>query len=412
MIGAGGLAFTAVNIAIGAGIFIMPAILAKMLGPGAVLVDLLCGVATILVMACFVEISSEVKRTGGPLAALEEILGTWPGFLCWLLYGLYALAAGAFLSLALSDSLGFHGAARLVCSATVVTLIAALNAIGVRHGLRFALITTVAKLIPLALVIVGGAFIMNRTNLRIPAWPASHALGSGALAMFFAFAGTETALLPAGELKDPRTTVPRAIFAAVVMLTVIYASVQWVSQGVLGSNMRATAPLADVAAASWGPIGRTIVRIGTSVSILGCLSGCLLAVPRWAFLGARMRALPAGLGQVNLRYQTPLAAIIATSTVVVLISLSGALERLTALMSASILVVYLAACLAVLRRTRNPDGFHVPGARTIAIAGAMITVYMLAHLSAREFVAISGAVALGILYRAAGTGWRKPEQVR
>ncbi len=399
MIGPGGLALTALNIAIGAGIFLLPAILSNILGPAAVLAYLVCGAATALVMTCFIELASEVRRTGGPLAALEEILGPWPGFLCWLLYGLYVLAACAFLSLALSDSMGLQGAARLGASAAVVASIGVINAIGVRYGLRFAVTTTIAKLIPLALVILGGAFVMDRANLHIPAWPTSNALGTGALTMFFAFSGTDAALLPAGELKDPHTTVPRGIFTAVLLLIVIYTSVQWVSQGVLGSDLRGTAPLADVAAAAWGPAGRTIVRIGTTISVLGSLSGALLAAPRWAFLGARMGALPALLGRVNAHYKTPFAAIVATSLAVVLVSLSGALRMLAALTSASILCVYLAVCLAVLRRKPDPAGFHVPGVKVIAVAGALVMLWMLAHLSAREFLAVSGALAIGVLYR-------------
>src|ERR1700688_1535310 len=78
VIGPWGLALTAVNLAIGAGIFLLPAILASMLGSAAVLAHLVCGAATALVMTCFIELSSEVSRTGGPLAALEEILGPWP----------------------------------------------------------------------------------------------------------------------------------------------------------------------------------------------------------------------------------------------------------------------------------------------------------------------------------------------
>jgi APA family basic amino acid/polyamine antiporter len=401
VIGPWGLALTAVNIAIGAGIFLLPAILASMLGPAAVLAHLVCGAATALVMTCFIELSSEVSRTGGPLAALEEILGPWPGFLCWVLYGLYVLAACAFLSLALSDSLGLRGAARLGTSAAVVALIGAINAVGVRYGMRFALTTTIAKMIPLALVILGGAFVIDRTNLHIAAWPTSNALGTGALTIFFAYSGTEAALLPAGELKDPHSTVPRGIFVAVLSLIVIYTSVQWVSQGVLGSNLRGTAPLADVAAAAWGPIGRTIVRIGTTISVLGCLSGALLAAPRWMFLGARMGVLPTLLGRVDPRYRTPLAAIVATSVAVILVSLSGALQLLAALTSASILGVYLSVCLAVLRRKADPSGFHVPGVKAIAVAGAAVMVWMLAHLSAREFAAVSGALTGGVLYRLA-----------
>lgn len=166
IIGPLGLALTAVNIAIGAGIFIQPGVLAQMLGPAAVFAHVVCGVVTALVMACFVDLSADVTRTGGPLAALEEILGPWPSYLCWVLYGLYLLAAIGFLSLAFSDSLGLQGVARLGVAAGLIALIGGINLIGVRYGLRFAVVTTVAKLIALAVVVFGGAFAVSRANLE------------------------------------------------------------------------------------------------------------------------------------------------------------------------------------------------------------------------------------------------------
>jgi amino acid transporter len=398
-----------VNIAIGAGIFIQPGVLAQMLGPAAVFAHVVCGVVTALVMACFVDLSAEVTRTGGPLAALEEILGPWPSYLCWVLYGLYLLAAIGFLSLAFSDSLGLQGVARLGVAAGLIALIGGINLIGVRYGLRFAVVTTVAKFIALAVVVFGGAFAVSRANLEIQTWPTSHGLGTAAIAMFFGFAGTEAAMLPAGELKDPRTTVPRGIFLAVAALFIIYASVQWISQGVLGSSLRGDrAPLADVAMVALGPSGRAIVRIGTTISVLGSLSGALLAAPRWAFLGARTGALPNMLGQIHSRFRTPGNAILAMSAVSILVALSGALQILAALTSASILGVYLAVCVAVLRRVRNAKQFQLPYAKAIAVAGGASVVWLLAHLSIREFAAVGGTLIAGIVYRAA-LGWSRPK---
>jgi amino acid transporter len=352
-------------------------------------------------MACFIDLSSEVTRTGGPLAALQEVLGVWPGYICWVLYGLYLLAAVAFLSLAFSETLGLQGIARLGVAATLITFIGIVNLIGVHYGLRFAVVTTVAKLVALAVVMIGGAFAMSRANLTIPTWPTSNALAAASIAMFFGFAGTEAAMLPAGELQNPRTTVPRGIFTAVAALFVIYASVQWVSQGVLGTGLRGGgAPLANVAAAALGPSGRAIVTIGTTLSILGSLSGALLAFPRWAFLGARTGVLPNLIGQVHSRFRTPSNAILATCAVSILVALSGALQFLTALTSASILGVYFAVCVAVWRRPRNANQFALPGAKAIAAIAGVSVLWLLVHLSRREFAAVGGTLAAGILYRA------------
>jgi amino acid transporter len=103
-------------------------------------------------------------------------------------------------------------------------------------------------------------------------------------------------------------------------------------------------------------------------------------------------------GRVNVRSETPFNAIIATTAATALVALSGALQIPAALSSVSILGVSFAACLAVLRRKPDRDGVHLPGAKAIAVAGAVTTAWLLAHLSTREFAAVCAILIAGVLY--------------
>ena len=76
----------AVNLSLGAGIFALPAAVAAILGPAAILAYLVCGVAIALVLTCFAEIGSQTTRSGGAIAYIEEAFGPLAGFLAWVIF--------------------------------------------------------------------------------------------------------------------------------------------------------------------------------------------------------------------------------------------------------------------------------------------------------------------------------------
>ena len=73
------LGANAVNLTVGAGIFALPAVVAAILGPTALLAYLVCGVLVLLVMACFAEVGSQVTRSGGAVAYIDEAFGPMAG---------------------------------------------------------------------------------------------------------------------------------------------------------------------------------------------------------------------------------------------------------------------------------------------------------------------------------------------
>src|SRR5258708_16501904 len=91
-IGPWSLGANAVNNTVGAGIFVLPALVAGTLGPDAVVAYLLCGVVITLVLSCFVEIGTLVDRSGGPVAYVEEAFGPLAGFLAWAVFAVVSVA--------------------------------------------------------------------------------------------------------------------------------------------------------------------------------------------------------------------------------------------------------------------------------------------------------------------------------
>jgi APA family basic amino acid/polyamine antiporter len=420
-IGPWGLSATAVNGAIGAGIFVLPGLVAAILGPAAILAYLICGTALALVLTCFVEIGSFVQRSGGSVAYIEEAFGPLAGFLGWLVYSggiiLSSAALGTVLvasaAVALWPALA-HGLPRVVTLLLLFGALAMVNIRGVRQGLRLAVTLTVAKLTPLLFVIVGGALAMHWQHLRWSGWPSMGNFGRAALLLFFAFQGSEDALTPSGEIRDPARTVPRAIFGATTALILIYASLQVVSQGVLGAALahQSLEPLAAVAQRVAGPGGGTLLRAGLAISILGLLSGRLLNAPRAFFLIAQNGMLPAALARVHPRFRTPDRAIVTVAALMFLAAVTGEFRRLAVLSSVSFLSLYLGVCLAALRlrytRPRQPGAFRAPGGPLVGVLGVAIVVWLLAHSTIAEMVETATVLALGAAYYATRLRWRPP----
>jgi amino acid transporter len=411
VIGPWGLGAAAVNIAVGAGIFVVPAFVAAILGPAAIVAYFVCGIAVALVLTCYIEIGSFVHRSGGGVAYIEEAFGPLMGFLAWVMYSAgYEVIACAALGVALIGSLAVwapslgHGVPRVLALLAVFGGLAAVNIVGARQGLRVAVASTVAKLVPLLFAIVAGIFFVHWHQLRWVGWPPAAKLGEASLILFFAFQGIEEALAPSAEIRDPERTVPRAMFGATGTVILLYVALQLVSQGVLGGELahQTTAPLAAVAGRVVGVAGSTLMMIGVAVSIFGSLAGGLLSTPRTFFLAAEDGMLPQALSRVHPRFRTPYVAILTVATLMFLLAASGGFKHLAILSSTSILCVYLAICLGALKlrytRKRVPGAFRAPGGPLVGILGSIVVIWLLSHSTRIEVSALSGSLAVSIAY--------------
>jgi amino acid transporter len=397
---------------VGAGIFALPAAVAAILGPAAILAYLVCGLAIALVLVCFAEIGTQVTRSGGTVAYIEDSFGPMAGFLAWVVYSLgFCVASNAAVATVLVGALGSAvpalgaGAGKVAVLVALYGVLAAVNILGVRIGARVTVATTVAKLLPL-LVLLGAGFLlaMRWDALRWTAWPTPGQIGEASLLLFFAFSGAEAAVTPSGEIVNPARTIPRGLLGGTAFVILLYVAVQLVSQGVLGERLtgHAQAPLADVAAFVFGAAGRGLVIACTTLATLGLLVGDLLATPRSFLPIAEDGMLPAAMASVNEKYRTPHVAIIAYASASCLFAISGAFKPLAILASVSLLLVYLAICLAALklRLTRDlpPGAFRAPGGPLVPVLGAMTVVWLLAHSTRGEAVGMAIAVGTAASY--------------
>jgi amino acid transporter len=149
--------------------------------------------------------------------------------------------------------------------------------------------------------------------------------------------------------------------------------------------------MAAAAGIIFGTAGATIILTATIISMLGYIGGEVLSIPRILYAGARNRQMPAFLSTVHPKFQTPHYAIIVYAFLDFVISATGQFRQLVIIASASMLLIYLGVVLATIKLRRvksinDQQTFRIPGGITIPVLAICVIVWLLAHLSGKEFL--------------------------
>lgn len=414
-IGVRQLTASVINVTVGAGIFALPALVAARMGSQAPVAYLVCAGLMAFVVASFAIAGSRVSLTGGIYAYAEVAFGPYVGFLVGVLMWAGAVLSVSSVSSALIDAMGAIAPVvtstygRPLTLAAIFAVLAAVNVRGVRRGAGLVEVMTVLKLFPLLFFVAVGVFFVGSVAAPAAAAPpAGGQLGETVLLLIFAFLGIEVALLPSGEVRDPARTVPRAVFFALGLTTLLYLAVQFVAQGVLGDTLPAytATPLAEAAGAFGGAAARSLLLVGAVVSMFGYVTGDMLATPRVLYAFARDGFLPAGLARVDPARHTPGRAIVAHAVIVTALAASGSFERLAILSNIAVLSVYVMCCAAAWeldRRGVQQGGrpFTMPGRRIVPLVAIAVIAWVLSYATAPEFamlglVLVAATLAYGI----------------
>jgi amino acid transporter len=413
-----------INMVIGAGIFLVPAQAAAHAGRWTPLVCLFLGFTGLIVGACFAEVGSRFEGTGGPYLYTRAAFGRFVAFeVGWMAWFTRAAAQASVVN-GLVLALGFYwpamhataGRASVIVGLT--SFLAFINVRGVRQSAWLIDALTIGKLAPLATFCLVGLFFVSGPSL-VPAEPAGVSdLSSAALLLLFIFSGYEVIAVPAGEAKNPRGTVPFAIFATVIVMTAINSLVQVVAEGTLPGLASSQTPLADAALRFMGAGGALLIGIGSVISMTGNNAGQLLTGSRLLFALGENGDLPRFFGKVHPRFRTPANSVLFSAGVTLTLALSGSFVALAAASVVARLITYLGVCTATLR-LRNPQFAHVvqpatyvaPFGPLVPVLATVVSLGLLAGASRQQLVAgllalVGGAVLFFVAAGERGRGLR------
>jgi amino acid efflux transporter len=359
-----------VGAVLGPGVLLLPALAAEAAGPASVIAWVALLALSVPLATTFAALGVRLPEAGGTAAYARTAFGRRAGAVTgwWFLVGVVlgapavALIGGAYVA----DLLGTGQAGAVVAAAGMMAVVMASNAAGLHTTARLQL-ALAGLLAALVLVAVLTALPESRADHWTPFAPHGWAaIGTAASLLMLSFIGWEAVSHLAGELRDPARQLPRAIFAALGIVVVLYLGLAVATVGVLGTAAPSDVPLADLMGAGLGAPGRSATAVLAVLLTMGAMNAYVAGA-------AKLAGALAAEGSAPAAFAAPRRAILLFAVVggTLLVPLAAGLLDVDALIracSASFVAVYV---LATAAGTRILAG----GARVAAaIAFAAVTV--------------------------------------
>jgi amino acid transporter len=396
----------AINGIIGAGIFGLPAKVYSLIGTYSIIAFIACALIVALIILCFAEVGSRFDDTGGPYLYAREAFNPAVAFeIGWLIWlaRITAFAANGNLLINYlsyfwtSATDGFWRATVIV---SVVVVLTAINLLGIRQAAIVSNVFTIGKLVPIILFIGAGLFFLKPQAFAFGASPNTAAFSQSVLLLVYAFTGFEMASIPAGEVRDPQRSLPRALIIAIFVVAVLYILIQIVCVGTLPGLGQSQKPLADAGSQFLGTAGGAIISAGAIISITGNLNILMLSGSRLPFAMAEQKQLPEFIGSVHRSFFTPYVAILITAGLMLLLTLKSSFLAALTISTIARLVTYGATCLALPLFRRRPNvpraAFRLPGGTIVAGLSLLLIVWLLLSSTLQEAKAAALAAAGGL----------------
>ncbi len=403
---------------IGTGAFVTLGLGASIAGPWLLLAIVIAGGLAVCNGLSSAQLAAVHPVSGGTYAYGTRFIHPWAGFTAgWV----FLIAKSASCATA---ALGFGGLVSWMTGKpgdpTAITL-AALGSLlvvtaaalaGINRSVRFnwgllavtgiSLVTMIIAAAPSAL---GGFAAISWSSIDRAPISVPGVLEAAALA-FVAFAGFARIATMGEEVREPRTTIPRAVVFTLLIAVLLYASVAFVALGVLGPANFAklaseeAAPLMAVARAVNAPAVAWLLAAGSASALLAVQLNLIMGLSRVALAAGRERDLPRKLADID-RKGVPLVATQALALWITAIILIGSDQHAWSLAASAVLVYYAITNVAAMRVAE--DRFIARWVHALGLAGCL---GLSAFIEPRMIGSMLALLALGFLLRASCRRWQ------
>jgi APA family basic amino acid/polyamine antiporter len=397
---------------IGAGIFINPYLVAERVHTSTLILSAWVAGGLIALVGGFIyaELAARLPVVGGQYAYLREALHPAVAFLYgWVL--LLVIQTGGMAAVAVTFARYFleltrwHVSASLI-AASALALLTVINCLGVRAGSRVQSAMTLAAIAAIGMLeilsFVRGAPVLDQPmSARL-----IFTFGAAMTPVLFAYGGWQTSSFLAGEVRNPKKTLPRGLVLGVLGVIVVYTSVNFVYVRALGpAGLAATmTPASTVMRTLLGPRGASLIAAGIAFSAFGFLGQSMLTAPRVYFAMAEDRVFFRGVAWIDPRSHVPVVAILLQGAWAMVIALTGTYAQVVNYVVAmdSLFFGLTAVCLLVLRRRALAEGsptieYRVPGHPWTTLlfitAEWIVVVSTFAHDPNRALIGLAIAIA-------------------
>ena len=367
---------TVIGMVIGGGVFFKPQAVYTLTGgaPGLGMIAwFIAGVLTITAGLTAAEVSAAIPKTGGMMVYIEEIYGKKLGMLTgWMQSVLFFPATIAAIAVMFGNQtcllLGLNE--NLIIPITIVTIlfICFLNTLGSKTSGMIQTISTIAKLVPLFIIVVFGFIKGNGNNSIFTPIVAENLspmsiIGQVLIAILFAYDGWINVGALAGEMKDPGKDLPKAIVGGLSITMAVYIAINLAYLWVLPADQIANFanPASAVAEVIFGQIGGKVVTVGILISVFGCVNGYLLTGPRVLYTLGQQKSILGykAIGSLN-KNDVPANATLIMGILASLYALSGQFNLLSDLSMFAVWSFYVLTFVGVIKLRKTQPNLHRP----------------------------------------------------
>ncbi len=316
-----------IGITIGAGIYSTPQIIAGYLSSFNQIIILWVAVGFFVFLGglIYAELGTRFPHTGGEYVYLYKAFGPLVGFLFgWAQLFIIRTSPAAGLAIVTADYLGYFiplsPIAHRTVAVSVILILGLLNIIGLKWASAFQKLTTFFKVSGLLIFVIGG-LVLSRglesglTQKMEPVIPLNMKtrIIAALMMVFFAHTGFERLGYSAGEMRNPRRTIPLSLFFGISLIVAIYCLINYIyhltlgMEGVRGNTIVASAVAVRLA----GPVGASFVALLVILSATGSINGTMMTATRVYYAMARDGLFLDWLNYVHPRFRTPSRAVMA-----------------------------------------------------------------------------------------------------
>ena len=370
-----------VGITIGSGIFYLGSYVMERTGMNeglSLLCWLIAGVISLFAGLCYAELGASIPRAGGRVVYLNEayhpVFGFMAGFTDWLIGGPGSIAAVSIALMTVIKSFVDISDTGIKVAAIVLIVGATIyNLIGVKVASRIQDVFFVAKIIPIALIILAAVFAGKATPelsfVGVSAYAVDNntsVVGMIAIAIvasLWAYEGWSNLNTVAEEIKNPKRNLPLALIIGIGGLTLVYVLFNFaIFRGLDHSeivNMIESGDLylgTAVAKKVIGPAGAILVSVGMALSMFGSMNGMILAQPRMYYAMAEEGHFFKSFAKLHPVHKVPTVPIIVQCVLSVILVCLRNLDQLTNLVVLSVMLFNVLVIMAVpILRRKYPD---------------------------------------------------------
>jgi len=388
----------------GAGIYILIGAATGMAGNSVWLAFLISAVVALFTGFSYAELSSLFPKDAGEYVYADEAFGRKVAHIVgWLI-----LIAGIIATATVAFGFGSYfysmvGTPIVVTALVIIALFTAINIIGVKQSTFLNIIMTLIEVGGLLLII--GLSFRHLGSVDYMEMPFGfNGVFSAAALIFFAFIGFECVVKMSEETRNPERTIPKALLLSIAITTVLYVLVAVSAVSVLGWEKigASSAPLADVAAAAFGPKAFLVLGVIALFSTANTILIDILTTSRLAYGMGADKSLPTILARIHPKTKTPWIAVIFVAAAAGLFVLWGNLHFVAELTDFAIFLTFIIVNLAlIMLRYKMPDRkrmfkapFNIGRFNVSALLGILLCFFLISHLSR---TAIEGGIILTLI---------------